>query len=752
MPHPERVGAYRVLRVLGEGGFGVVYEGEQTEPVRRRVAVKVIKPGMDSHAVIARFEAERQALAVMDHPCIAKVFDGGLTERGLPYFVMELVKGEPISDFCDRERMTIEERLELMIPVCEAVQHAHNKGVVHRDLKPGNILVGFDGDGRAMPKIIDFGVAKALNQRLTDKSVFTEQGQLIGTPEYMSPEQAEMSGLDIDTRTDVYSLGVVLYELLTGMLPFDVRALRGAMYGEMQRIIREVEPAKPSTRLSSALHEAGERGSAVEAAKRRRIGEAELPRCLRGDLDWVVMKCLEKDRGRRYGTASGLAADLRRHLRSEPVEAGPPGAGYRVSKFARRHRAGVLTAGALSVVLVGAAVVSSWFAVMQARARRVAEAERRSAQAVASFLADDLLAQAAPAAAGRDMRVIDLLDAARERLDAQTNLGQREERAVRRAIGQAYLALGQEERAEEQLARAVALSEGVIGGGNADGERVLLAEALYRQGRHPEALALAERVIAGAGEGTDTTGADPVLLAGAWGVKASCLKRMKRYAESRDAYERALAMHAAVEGADGMGVWTTRYNLALLDVLEGRPDRAADGLGRVVAAYERIGPAAEASWLNAAGELARVHSDAGRYAQAEPLYEAVLEKSVRLLGEDGRRTVLTRVNLAMLRLKDGRAAQAVPLLTEALASSDRRAGASSEEAAQVVKRLAEAMTGAGDAAGAERVLGERLPGFARDGLVGVELVGELAERLEGLRLGRAGAGAGGAETPDPTPN
>lgn len=326
---------YKILGVIGEGGFGVVYEAEQAAPVRRRVALKVIKPGMDSRAVIARFEAERQALAVMDHPGIAKVLDGGETDRGLPYFVMELVKGEPITAFCDKNRLTIDQRVELMIDVSKAVQHAHTKGVIHRDLKPSNILAGYDADGHASVKVIDFGVAKALNQRLSEHTIFTDRGQMIGTPEYMSPEQAEMSGTDIDTRADIYSLGVVLYELLTGFRPFN---LRHAAFHEIQRVVREVEPPRPSSRLSTLKPEVPETELCTQILEARRTDGRSLTGLLKRDLDWIVMKSLEKDRARRYETVDELAIELHRFRTGQTIQAGPPSIVYAFSKYARRNR------------------------------------------------------------------------------------------------------------------------------------------------------------------------------------------------------------------------------------------------------------------------------------------------------------------------------------------------------------------------------------------------------------------------------
>jgi serine/threonine protein kinase/Flp pilus assembly protein TadD len=368
------IGPYKLLQQIGEGGMGAVYMAEQERPVRRRVALKVIKPGMDSKQVIARFEAERQALALMDHLHIAKVLDAGTTAEGRPFFVMELVRGVPITKFCDQEHLTPRERLELFVPVCQAVQHAHQKGVIHRDLKPSNILVTLY-DGKPVPKVIDFGVAKALHTKLTDRTMFTEFGAVVGTLEYMSPEQAELSGLDVDTRSDIYSLGVLLYELLTGTTPFDRKRLRQAALAEVLRIIHEEEPPKPSTRLSQS----GESLAGIAAA--RKTEPARLTKLVRGELDWIVMKALEKDRARRYDTANGLARDLQRYLADEPVEACPPGAGYRLRKFARRYRAALATAAAFAGLLVLAAGVSAWQAWRARQAEAQARAERDAAQA-----------------------------------------------------------------------------------------------------------------------------------------------------------------------------------------------------------------------------------------------------------------------------------------------------------------------------------------------------------------------------------
>ena len=356
------IGCYKLVSVLGEGGFGMVYLAEQQHPIKRLVALKLIKPGMDTKQVIARFETERQALAMLDHPHIARVFDAGATEAGRPYFAMEYVKGIPITEYCDKYKLGTQERLRLFIPLCQAIQHAHNKGIIHRDIKPSNALVMLH-DEKPIPKIIDFGVAKALHQRLTERTLFTEQGQFIGTPEYMSPEQAELTGLDIDTRTDIYSLGVLLYELLTGCTPFDPEDLRSKGYGEMQRIICEQDPVKPSTKLTTMG------GRLEDIAKHRSATADQLRKSVRGDLDWIVMKTLEKDRTRRYETANGLAMDIERHLNNEPVTARPPSRLYRFQKLVRRNKVPFMAAAAVMVALCAVGLLAAWFFHHQARIR-----------------------------------------------------------------------------------------------------------------------------------------------------------------------------------------------------------------------------------------------------------------------------------------------------------------------------------------------------------------------------------------------
>ena len=368
-----RIGPYKLLQMIGEGGFGVVFMAEQEKPVRRMVALKIIRPGMDTREVIARFESERQALALMDHPNIAKVLDAGATESGRPYFAMELVKGVPITEFCDKNHMPAEKRLKLFIDVCHAILHAHHKGVIHRDIKPSNVMITLH-DGIPVVKVIDFGVAKATVQKLTERTLFTAYGQMIGTPAYMSPEQAEMSGLDIDTRSDIYSLGVLLYELLTGTTPIEINRLRSAGYAEMQRLIREEEAPRPSTRLSSLGR------SATVLAGNRGTDPKQLARLLAGDLDWIVMKSLEKDRNRRYGTPGNLAEDIERYLRGEAILARPPSALYRLKKFTQRNRVAVVTAAVVSLSLVMGTAVAVWQAIQADAARRDAVDSRNEAE------------------------------------------------------------------------------------------------------------------------------------------------------------------------------------------------------------------------------------------------------------------------------------------------------------------------------------------------------------------------------------
>src|SRR5262245_10449456 len=463
------IGPYKLLQQIGEGGMGVVFMAEQTEPIQRTVALKIIKPGMDTRQVIARFEAERQALAMMDHPSIARVLDAGTTDTGRPYFVMELVKGIPVTKYCDEKQLTIRERLELFRPICEAVQHAHQKGVIHRDIKPTNVLVA-EYDNHAVPKIIDFGVAKATAQKLTERTMFTEFGQVIGTVEYMSPEQAKLNQIDIDTRSNIYSLGVLLYELLTGTTPFKRQRLREAAFDEVLRIIREEEPPKPSTRLSTlstnsgSLPLAGRDGEGVSSSlasitANRHTEPARLSKDILGELDWIVMNCLDKDRNRRYETANGLSRDIERYLCDEPVQACPPSAMYQFRKFVRRNK----IAAAFVLMLLASVAALAVSNIQTRRNERRANTEAAKSRVIID-LQQQMLASSNPnEVKGADYTVRQLLDDFSGRLGKELVEQPEVEAQIRATIGAAYWRLGVFDKAEPNLTRALELRRRVLG-------------------------------------------------------------------------------------------------------------------------------------------------------------------------------------------------------------------------------------------------------------------------------------------------
>ena len=495
----DRIGSYKLLQTIGEGGMGVVYMAEQMHPVKRRVALKIIKPGMDSKQVLARFEAERQALAMMDHPNIAKVLDAGTTNSGRPYFAMELVKGVSITDFCDENNLPTKERLQLFQQVCRAVQHAHQKGIIHRDIKPSNVMVTLH-DGEPVPKVIDFGVAKALSQNLTEKTLFTRYGQIVGTPQYMSPEQAEMSGLDVDTRSDIYSLGVLLYELLTGLTPFDAQTLRSAGYDAMRKMIRESEPPKPSTKFRTLDND-----SATCIASRRATIPTALSKTIAGDLDWIVMKSLDKNRNRRYDSPNGLLSDIDRYLSNEPVTAGPPTFAYLFSKLYQRNKAAVLTTAAILCFLFVATGISTMAWLDAAEQRDVANAavgeleknqgelkeqkqesdiQAQNAKAAAAQSRNtldvliSLLAQATPdSKLGTEVKVSDFLDTFAQQLETEPLADPKVEIEVRTTLANSFKSFSEDDKAAAQMATVEKLGRNAYAGDNEQLARFLFETA-----------------------------------------------------------------------------------------------------------------------------------------------------------------------------------------------------------------------------------------------------------------------------------
>jgi serine/threonine protein kinase/tetratricopeptide (TPR) repeat protein len=703
-----RVRNYRILRQIATGGMGEVYDAEQKEPIRRRVALKVIKWGMDTREVVARFESERQALALMDHPNIAQIFDAGATERGRPYFAMEYVKGVPISEFCDTHQLTTPQRLELFIEVCEGVQHAHQKGIIHRDIKPSNILVELHDD-RSLPKIIDFGVAKATAQRLTEHTVYTAHGQFIGTPEYMSPEQAEMSGLDVDTRTDVYSLGVLLYELLVGALPFDSKQLRGGGYDEVRRRIREEEPPRPSTRLTTL----GDDSTA--AARKRRTDVPSLTRLLRGDLDWIVMKALEKDRTRRYASASELAADIRRYLAKQPVLAGPPSTVYRLKKFAQRHKATVLAASLIFVALVFG-IVGTTVGMLRARAaERRASHEAETARQVSDFLVELFEVSDPSEAQGDSVLARDILDHGAERIQRQLDDQPATQARLMDTIGTVYRRLGLYDEASPLLERGLALREQQLGPEHREvADSLISVSALQRsQGRYTEAETLARRAAEirerelgphhlDVAEALSSLGwalakqdrydeaeplfqrvlaiqqqhlpADDPLVADSLGDLGITYWRQGRYEEAETLLEQALAIFEEQLGPDDYRVRSTLNDLAVLNWSQGRYDDAVRYLERSLAIKERILGSEHPEVASSLNNLGVLFDAQGRYAEAEPLFERALAIYEKSLGSENDKVAMLLGNLAWVYYRQGKFVQAQPLYARGLEIYERTVG------------------------------------------------------------------------------
>jgi serine/threonine protein kinase/tetratricopeptide (TPR) repeat protein len=722
------VGSYKLLEVLGEGGFGTVWLAERRAPMVQRVALKVIKPGMDSKAVIARFEQERQALAVMDHPNVARVFDAGATAGGRPYFVMELVQGEPLTLYCDRRRMTVRQRLELFIPVCEAVQHAHTKGVIHRDLKPSNVLVA-ERDGKPIPKVIDFGVAKSISHALSRSTIFTEMGQIIGTPEYMSPEQAEQGALDIDTRTDVYSLGVLLYELLTGGLPFEPQALRKAGYAEIQRIIREVDPPRPSTKLTSM----GD--AAVEAAKHRHTRLDALAKELRSELEWIPLKAMRKERDRRYRSPSELADDIRNYLSGRALLAGPESNGYRAKKFLRRHRGPVL-AGAMVVLALVGGVVGTSVGMMRAndaaererlakeeaqdqramaveaaskeRAAREAEAkERARAEAASGFLTTMFASIDPEKAQGRDITVKEIIDDAAGKVGEAFKDEPAVEASLRETLGETYGQMARYAEAREQFTRTLELRTRVLGAEHR--ETLVTKFNLAAMNLQLGDLTTAGRLLAETMESRRKVlgpeHSETLLTQSLLGY----VKQLEGDNEGAlQIYRETLALQKKVAGPDAKDTVETMSSVA--DVLQdlGRLDEARAVAEELVASATRLqGPEGRLT-LQARSILAAILKDLGKYDESEKILREVLETKRKVFGPD-HTEVFTTTNILALTLEQlKKQAEAVGLLADIVERATKVLGPEHDTTLTYRANLGRMKQLSGDLEGSEREMREVL--------------------------------------------
>ncbi len=615
-----RIGRYKLLNILGEGGMGIVYLAEQKQPIRRQVALKVIKPGMDSKRVIARFEAERQALALLDHPNIAHVYDAGTTENGRPYFVMEYVKGLSVTEHCDRHKLTIEDRLNLFRQVCLAVHHAHQKGIIHRDIKPSNILVSLQDD-QELPKIIDFGVAKALAQPLTERTLVTEQGQLFGTPEYMSPEQADMANEDIDTRSDIYSLGVLLYVLLTGVLPYDSTTFREGGIEHIRQVIRETDPKTPSTRLTKLGEEA------KKVAERRQTEVAMLAKKLHKELEWIPLKAMRKERSERYRSASELADDIENYLKGAPLLAGPESTMYLIKKFVRRKRALVTGIAAVLAVLIAGIIVSMLFALRAHRQARISEA-------VSSFLRNDLLASVDPARGkGRDVTIRSFLDTASENLNGKFKNEPLVEASIRDTLGWTYRMLGELKAAEPHLELAFQIRQEHLGVAHPDTLSSVdhLAWLRSGQGRNKEAAELLEEAMSACRR---SLGDDNVIMLGLANALGCAYLDTGRYGDAEQLYRKGIPAALRVLGEKNEVSLFMVGNLGQTYERQGRYDEAEHQFLEMLRLRDGFWDDENVWTLRYKSFLAGVYIKQKRYDEAERLYLEILPMQRRLLGDE----------------------------------------------------------------------------------------------------------------------
>jgi len=721
VPAISQIGPYRPLKVIGEGGMGEVWLAEQKTPIHRTVALKLIKAGMDTKAVVARFESERQALALMDHPNIAQVFDAGSTPEGRPYFVMEYVPGLPITEYCDKHCLSMKERLEIFMQVCEGVQHAHQKAIIHRDLKPSNVLV-VERDDKPVPKIIDFGLAKAMARRLTEKTMFTELGVLVGTPEYMSPEQADLDERNVDTRTDVYSLGVILYELLVGALPFDSKALRAAGLDAILRVIREQEPVKPSTKV----RQMGE--SSAASAEKRKEEPRSFARRLQGELDWITLKALEKDRARRYGTASELSADLARYLHDEPVLAGPATAAYRVRKYASRHRFGLAAAVGVLLLLAGFTVVQA----VQLRRVRLerdrADRERDRANRVTEFMTRMFKVSDPNEARGNSITAREILDKASAEIDTGLSKDPELQAQMMFAMAAVYDNLALYPRAQSLDERALALCRQAFGpddehtlktmqnlgrvldneGHYSEAEKLLravldtqrrlqlpeekmlqpranLAFVLYREGQFAEAEKEDRQILETQRRLLGPSHADTLRSMSNLGA---VLIDQGKYEEAEKLHREALAIQRSSLGTDHIDTISTMSTLAIVLYQEHKYSEAEQVDREVLDAEKRVYGPEHPYTLLAANSLASIFSAENRLAEADKLYRETLAAQRRVLGAEHRYTLMTLTNFSLLLTQEHKYSEAEKLSRETLAIQRRVLGPKHPDTAAATYNLA----------------------------------------------------------------